>query len=77
MFEQPSMLCLVSVLTASVQQPGVPKPPWGLAMDGVVPITLPAALRDQLDLEYQDTDTIRGAVVDLNGDGVPDYGGSP
>lgn len=67
------LLWFVSVLPGSMLQQGAPKPPWGLGRDDVVPITLSAALCDQLDLEYEEGDTVRGAVVDLNGDGVQDF----
>ena len=65
----------VSALIAlSAQRPADPKPPWALSMDNVVRLDVPAALRDALgDLEYDDTSTVRGVLVDLNGDGVRDY----
>ena len=50
-----------------------PSPPWALSMDDAVPIRVPAAIRNNLDLEYEDTDSIRGVLVDLNHDGVTDY----
>ena len=50
-----------------------PNPPWALSMDDAVPIHVPAAIRSTLDLEYEDTDSIRGVLVDLNHDGVTDY----
>ena len=48
--------------------------PWVLARADVAVISVPAAIRNQLDdLEYDDTSTVRGVMVDLNGDGTKDY----
>ena len=69
------LLSLVGTLLAAptLRGQGAPSPPWGVVMDGVLPISVPAAIRSQLDLEYEDTDTIRGVLVDLNDDGIRDY----
>lgn len=37
-------------------------------------ISVPAAIRDRVeDLEYDDTSSVQGVMVDLNGDGTKDY----
>ena len=42
-------------------------------MDDAIPIAVPSGLRSAVGLEYEETDSIKGVLVDLNGDGVRDY----
>jgi hypothetical protein len=70
------ILCLLSAtvdLTAQTRRP--PAAPWALTPQSAIPITVPAAIRLVVgaDLEYDDTEPIKGAAVDLNRDGVVDY----
>ena len=69
--------CAVAMLvissTVSFAQTAI-RNPWVLARADVAVISVPAAIRNQLDdLEYDDTSTVRGVMVDLNGDGTKDY----
>jgi hypothetical protein len=51
-----------------------PAAPWSLNTRTVRPLKVPQAVREQLeDLEYDDTATMKGLSVDLNGDGAVDY----
>ena len=64
---------LVISSTVSFAQTAI-RNPWVLARADVAVISVPAAIRNQLDdLEYDDTSTVRGVMVDLNGDGTKDY----
>jgi len=64
---------LVISSTVSFAQTAIRKP-WVLARADLAVISVPAAIRNQLDdLEYDDTSTVRGVMVDLNGDGAKDY----
>jgi len=62
----------VSVL-AQGQPP--PKPPFGIGLQSVTSINVPADVRRGVadDLEYDDGDPIKGIATDLNGDGVSDF----
>lgn len=64
-------MCVVS----SVSHAQTPTPErWVLTRADVAVVAVPSATRDQLDdLEYDDTSSMQGAMVDLNGDGVKDY----
>ncbi len=62
----------ISLTLAQAQTP--PLAPWGLGIEDVIVVIVPPSIRSQLgDLEYEDTDSVRGVAVDLNGDGVKDY----
>ena len=52
-----------------------PARPWALTADWASPITVPSRTRNIVlaALDYEPTDTVKGAVVDLNRDGSPDY----
>lgn len=69
------VLGLAGLLVARIAQgQSAPTGPWALGLEDVSPVSVSAAIRDQVqDLEYADTDSLRGVVVDLNADGVPDY----
>lgn len=72
---QLGLLCLAGLLGARVVQgQDAPRRPWALGLEDVSPVSIPAAMRARVqDLEYADTDSIRGVVVDLNADGAPEY----
>jgi len=68
-----SLLAVACMLSGDAFQ-GAPQPPWGLGPNSVIPINVPAAVRSAVtDFEYDETDSIRGVVVDLNRDGFVDY----
>lgn len=47
---------------------------WVLTRADVAVISVPAAIRDRVeDLEYDDTSSMQGVMVDVNGDGTKDY----
>jgi hypothetical protein len=67
--------CISAVIgqTAHAQKP--PKAPWRLELQSTTPISVPADIRRAIgsDLEYDETEPIKGVAVDLNGDGIKDY----
>jgi hypothetical protein len=65
------LLLSVNVTT----QQSAPKAPWVLDSIDAIPISIPAEVRRTVppDLEYRDSDIIRGVLFDLNGDGTDDY----
>jgi hypothetical protein len=72
----PALALLALGSAAQGQEP--PPLPWGVSVDDAIPITLPPALRSRIDiglidLEYEDTSTVRGFVADFDGDGIQDY----
>jgi hypothetical protein len=69
----PSALLLI-VLCQNPSDPP-PRRPWALTMDAVRTLAVPQAVRDLAldDLEYNEGDSVKGIVVDLNGDGHRDY----
>lgn len=65
-------MCVVSPSVSRAQTPAAGR--WVLTRADVTVITVPSTIRDQLgDLEYDDTSSVQGAIVDLNGDGTKDY----
>ncbi len=66
-----SLGLLIFVSVTAQQSP--PKAPWVLDSIDAGPISVPAAVRSRLELEYGDADSIRGVLADLNGDGIVDY----
>jgi len=66
------VLLFVSCAVAHAQS-AAPKR-WVLTRADVAVISVPPAIRNQLgDLEYDDTSSVQGVMVDLNGDGTKDY----
>src|SRR6266404_5703715 len=68
-----SCLCVTIARAALAQSP--PKPPWGLGMENTIPVSVPTRIRSRVgaDLEYDDSEPMKGVVFDLDGDGVKDY----
>lgn len=63
---------LVSSAVSHTQTPRSGR--WILGRADVAVISVPAAMRDSIgDLEYDDTSSMQGVMVDLNGDGTKDY----
>ena len=62
--------CLSAAMPA--QDQGPPRPPWGLRVQDAIPISVPLEILSRVDLDL-DTASIKGAKVDLDGDGVKDY----
>jgi len=54
-----------------------PTPPWRVDPHNTGTITVPADIRQvvnmELDLDYRKSDAIKGVAGDLNGDGITDY----
>jgi hypothetical protein len=69
------VLAVSSTVTALGQAQSPPKPPWGIGLQSVSPIDVPADIRRSVgdDLEYDVGEPISGVTVDLNGDGVRDF----
>lgn len=62
------------VSSAVVHAQAATRKRWVLVRTDVTVISVPSAIRDQLgDLEYDDTSSVQGVMVDLNGDGRKDY----
>ncbi|MEO8679961.1 MAG: hypothetical protein ABI665_12985 [Vicinamibacterales bacterium] len=58
---------------AHAQRP--PKAPWALEPQSTPSLSVPADLRRAVggELEYDDTEPMKGVAVDLDGDGIEDY----
>lgn len=52
-----------------------PAAPWAFTQQSAIVVRVPATVRRAAgaDLEYDETEPIKGAALDLNGDGVVDY----
>jgi hypothetical protein len=69
-----STLVLLFVSCAVAHAQATTAKRWVLTRGDVAVISVPPAIRDQLgDLEYDNTSSVQGVKVDLNGDGTKDY----
>lgn len=65
-------MILISSTVSHAQTPRTER--WVLSRGDMAVISVPAAIRDRVeDLEYDDTSSVQGVMVDLNGDGTKDY----
>jgi hypothetical protein len=67
--------CLSVAFAQVLPAQGAPQAPWGIDLTSTTPIRVPADIRRLVgaDLEYDETELIKGVVVDLGGDGIDDY----
>jgi hypothetical protein len=69
------VLCLSAAFGQTLPAQGTPQAPWGLDLTSTIPISVPADIRRIIgsDLEYDETEPVKGLVVDLSGDGINDF----
>jgi hypothetical protein len=69
------VLSCISAASQITHAQSPPKPPWRLESQATVRIDVPPDIRRAVgsDLDYDEAQPIKGAAVDLNGDGINDY----